>query len=168
MTLFGPKSLSEILHYITKTIGMVLLLLFAYVGISFLTHNHSVEGGRYAIPFFGSAIEGAYHVKTMLTVCLTLLFLAATALSLASIFNALRVSPIFTPRFVKSLQQFTVLMGILGPVLYLVVTFGIMQRGHFANAHNLILTLLFGAMGFFLTHICKKGMQVQQENDLTI
>lgn len=170
MKIFGPRSLSHVLFYLFIFIGATLLTLFFYLVISFISGNFKLVDERYSVqlPLVETAIEGPHQVEVMITVCLTLLFLGCLIFSLATIFKALSSSHIFTPRLVKSLRIFTILNLIIGPIIYLLVTFLILQRTYLANAHNLILLLIFGVIGLFLTHIFKKGMQVQQENDLTI
>jgi Mn2+/Fe2+ NRAMP family transporter len=87
---------------------------------------------------------------------------------LSNIFKALKEDVIFNHQAIKNLHYFTLLSLWVGPALYLLVHYVIMQKENYRDIHNLILLIIFGIVALFLTNIFKKGARVQNENDLTI
>lgn len=170
MKMFGPKSFSNILFYLFRAIAISILLFTAYIDISFLTGNFTQENGRYFIdiPLTGTFIEGDYQFNVILTISLGLIFGAIFFFVLSNIFKGLREKIIFNQIAINSLSYFTILNLVVGPVLYILIHFAIMQKDNYRDIHNLILNIIFGIVALFLTYIFKQGAQVQQENDLTI
>ena len=170
MKFFGPKSLSTLFFYLFRRLSVVILLLVVYIDISFLTNNFTQNNGRYIldIPFTGTFIQGDYQLNVIITISLVLFFGSLFFFIISNIFKALKEKVIFNQKAIKNLKYFAVLNLVIGPVLYVLIHFPIMQKTDFRDIHNLILHLIFGIIALFLTHIFKKGFQVQQENDLTI
>lgn len=170
MKIFGPKSFSHILFYLFRILSILILLLVIYIDISFLTGNFTQENGRYFmnIPLTGTFIEGDYEFNVILTISLGLVFGTIFFYVLSNIFNGLKKDIIFNQLAIKSLAYFTILNLIVGPVLYILIHYVIMQKDNYRDIHNLILHIIFGIVALFLTYIFKQGAQVQQENDLTI
>jgi hypothetical protein len=170
MKIFGPKSLSHILFYLFRTLAIMMLLFVLYINISFLTGNFTQENGRFFIniPFLGTLIKGDYQFNVILTISLTLIFFVAFFFALSNIFKALKEDVIFNNQAIKNLHYFTLLNLGVGPALYLLVHYVIMQKENYRDIHNLILLIIFGIVALFLTNIFKKGARVQNENDLTI
>ncbi|MGK0494284.1 MAG: hypothetical protein ACJAU2_000663 [Maribacter sp.] len=138
--------------------------------MSFLTENFRQENGRYFIdiPLIGTFMKGDYQFNVILTVSLTLIFSTIFFFVLSDIFKALKEDVIFNHQAIKNLHYFTVLNLGVGPALYLLVHYVIMQKENYRDIHNLILLIIFGIVALFLTNIFKKGVRVQNENDLTI
>jgi hypothetical protein len=138
--------------------------------VSFLTENFRQENGRYFIdiPLIGTFMKGDYQFNVILTVSLTLIFSTIFFFVLSDIFKALKEDVIFNHQAIKNLHYFTVLNLGVGPALYLLVHYVIMQKENYRDIHNLILLIIFGIVALFLTNIFKKGVRVQNENDLTI
>jgi len=170
MKIFGPKSFSHLLFYLFRGLSIALLLLVIYIDISFLAGNFTHENGRFfiAIPLGIPAIEGDYQINVILTISLTLIFGTFFFFVLSNIFKALKEDIIFNQLAVKSLSYFTFLNLAVGPVLYLLIHFVIMQKDNYRDIHNLILLIIFDIVALFITYIVKKGTKVQSENDLTI
>ncbi|MFD0799041.1 DUF2975 domain-containing protein [Maribacter chungangensis] len=120
------------------------------------------------IPLTGIFIEGDYQFNVILTISLGLVFGAIFFYVLSNIFNGLKKDIIFNQFAIKSLAYFTILNLIVGPVLYILIHYVIMQKDNYRDIHNLILHIIFGIVALFLTYIFKQGAQVQQENELTI
>jgi hypothetical protein len=170
MNIFGPKSLSHILFYLFRGLSIFSLLSVVYYDVSFLTENFRQENGRYFIdiPLIGTFMKGDYQFNVILTVSLTLIFSTIFFFVLSDIFKALKEDVIFNHQAIKNLHYFTVLNLGVGPALYLLVHYVIMQKENYRDIHNLILLIIFGIVALFLTNIFKKGVRVQNENDLTI
>ncbi|MFS4468804.1 DUF2975 domain-containing protein [Maribacter sp. 2210JD10-5] len=169
MKIFGPKLLSTIAFYSFRTIAVLLLVFIIYVDLSFLADNFTEENGRYYmnIPFIGE-IKGDYRFNVILTITLGTIFGVLFFWVLSNIFKELSKKVIFNRKSIKNLKYFTALNLIVGPILYVLIHYPIMQKTDFRDIHNLILHLIFGMIAFFLTYIFKKGYSVQSENDLTI
>ena len=143
------------------------LLLVVYIDLSFITGNFTQENGRYFmdIPLTGTFIEGVYQFNIILTISLGLVFGAIFFFVLSNIFKALKQAIIFNRLAIRSLSYFTILNLVVGPVLYILIHFVIIQKDNYRDIHNLMLHIIFGIVALFLTYIFKRGIQ---ENDLTI
>lgn len=170
MKMFGSKSFSEILFYLFRIVSITLLTFVLYIDYAFLTDRFTQNQGRYHmnIPLTGTFIHGDYKFNVILTISLGLFFGALFFFVLSNIFKALKQQVIFNKKAIYSLKVFTILNLIVGPILYLLIHFPIMQKTDYRDIHNLILHLIFGMIAFFLFHIFRKGYRVQLENDLTI
>jgi hypothetical protein len=168
--IFGPNSFSQILYYFFRTVAILIVLFALYLDISFMAGNFTHEKGRYylEIPLTETLIEGDYTKEIILTISLGLYFGSLFFFVLSNIFKALKENVIFNRLAIRSLSYFTFLNLAIGPLLYVLIHFFIMRHEHYRDIHNLILHLIFGVIALFLTHIFKRGVQVQSENDLTI
>ncbi len=167
MNIFGPKSLSHILFYLFRALSILTLLMVVYIDLSFFTGNFTQENGRYFmdIPLTGTFIEGVYQFNIILTISLGLVFGSIFFFVLSNIFKALKQVIIFNRLAIRSLSYFTILNLVVGPVLYILIHFVIIQKDNYRDIHNLMLHIIFGIVALFLTYIFKRGIQ---ENDLTI
>ncbi|WP_419214235.1 DUF2975 domain-containing protein [Maribacter sp. X9] len=120
------------------------------------------------IPFTGTFIHGDYQFNVILTITIYLFFSVCFFYIISNIFKALKEESIFNKKAIFNLQIFTVLNLIIGPILYVLIHFPIMNKTDFRDIHNLILHLIFGVVALFISTIVKKGYQLQNENDLTI
>ena len=170
MKMLGPNSVSHYTFYLFRLIAIGTVLLFLFICISFLTGNFEVVNHRYGIdvPFFGTQITGDYKANVIITISLGLCFAAIFFYLLSNIFLALKEKGIFNKKAITNLKFFTILNLIIGPILYLLIHFPIMQKTNFGDIHNLILHLILGMISLFVLHIFKNGYLVQSENDLTI
>ena len=118
MKMFGPNSLSHIVHYLFKVIFIVILLFTLYVNFSFANGNYTVSSGRYYmnIPLTGTFIEGDYTKEVILTISLGLYFGALFFYVLSNIFKALKEPILFNRRAITSLHYFTILNLVIGPL----------------------------------------------------
>lgn len=170
MKMFGPKSLSALLFYLFRLISVLTLMFVIYIDISFLTNNFTHSNGRYHmdIPLTGTFIHGDYQFNMMLTISLGLFFGVLFFFVLSNIFKSLKEKVIFNKGAILNLKYFSILNLVVGPILYVLIHYTIMQKTNFRDIHNLILHLIFGIIALFLTYIFKNGYNVQSENDLTI
>jgi len=170
MKMFGSKSLSEILYYLFRIVSITILVFVLYVDYAFLTSRFTLNQGRYHmdIPLTGTFIHGDYKFNIILTISIGLIFGALFFFVLSNIFKALKQQVIFNKKAIYNLKLFTIVNLVLGPLLYFLIHYPIMQKTDFRDIHNLILHLIFGVIAFFLFHIFRKGYRVQSENDLTI
>ncbi len=168
--MFGQKSFSTVLSYLFLIVSVLTLLFTIYVDISFLTGNFTQSNGRYRmdIPLTGSYIHGDYQFNIILTLSLGLIFGVLFFFLLSNIFKALTKKVIFNNKAIRNLKYFTILNLGVGPILYFLSHFLILEKPYHKDIHNLILGLIFGMIALFLTYIFKKGYNVQSENDLTI
>ncbi len=170
MKIFGPQSFSSYLFYFFRTVAALILVLLMYIDLAFITGNFTNANGRYHmdIPFTGTYIQGDYQFNVILTVSLVLFFSSLFFFILSNVFKGLSRSIIFNEKTILHLRLFTILNLIIGPILYLLIHFPIMEKTNFTDIHNLILHLIFGVVALFIMQIVKKGYLVQAENDLTI
>lgn len=168
--MLGPNSLSHYLFYVFRLIALGIFLLVLYIDISFITGNFKIVNDRYfmSIPPFGNQITGDYQFNVILTISIGLFFGAIFFFVLSNIFKALREKVIFNKKAINNLKIFTALNLVVGPILYFLIHFPIMEKTDFGDVHNLILHLIFGTIALFLFHIFKRAAYVQSENDLTI
>ena len=168
--MLGPNSLSHYIFYLFRLIALGIVLLSLFMGISFLTGNFEVVNHRYSIPIplFGTQLTGYYKANVIITVVILLCFSSIFFFLLSNILKALKEKGIFNKKAIINLKLFTILNLIIGPSLYLLIHFPIMQKTNFGDIHNLILHLIVSMISFFVLYIFKKGYSVQSENDLTI
>ena len=170
MRMFGPKSFASVAYYLFRIISIGLLLFVLYIDYAFLTNNFHLNEGRYKmdIPFIGTLIHGDYQFNVILTITIVLFFSVCFFYVISNIFKALKEESIFNKKAIFNLQIFTVLNLIIGPILYVIIHFPIMNKTDFRDIHNLILHIIFGVIALFISNIIQKGYHVQSENDLTI
>ena len=170
MKIFGPKSISTIVYYLFRALSLLTLLFVLYIDFAFLTENFELNNGRYRmdIPLTGNFIHGDYQFNVILTISLCLFFAVLFFYVLSNIFKALKEEIIFNRKAIQNLTLFTLLNLFVGPILYFLIHYPIMQKTDYRDVHNLILHLIFGIIALFITHIIKKGYKIQSENDLTI
>jgi len=171
MKIFGPKSLSVYLFFITRFLAISIGVLLIYILLSFLAGNFTLNEGRFAIgiPLLGEAvIKGDYKMNIIITISITLLFYSIFFYLLSLIFKTFKAEILFTKTAIKRLNYFASLNLIGGTIIYLLVHFIIMQKTNFRDIHNLILHLLLGTFAVFVITIFRQGFKVQSENDLTI
>ena len=170
MKIFGPKSLSSFCFYSFRTISTSLLIFLGYIVFAFNANRFTVTNGRFnmKIPLTESSIKGNYQFSDILTISIILIFGVLLFYILSNIFKALKEVVIFNEDIIRNLKFFTILNLIIGPILYFLIHYPIMNKTDFRDIHNLILLVIFGVISLFLTNIFKKGYTVQSENDLTI
>ena len=170
MRMFGPNSIASVAYYLFRIMSIGLLLLVVYIDYAFLTNNFDLSAGRYKmdIPFTETFIHGDYQFNVILTISIIFFFSVCFFFIISNIFKALKEESIFNKKAIFNLQMFTVLNLIIGPILYVLIHFPIMNKTDFRDIHNLILHLIFGLVAFFVATIFKNGYRLQNENDLTI
>ncbi len=170
MKFFGPKSLSQYLFYAFRILAIGLGLFTIYITFSFILGNYSVVDGRYKmdIPLTGTYIHGIDQTNIFVTISITLVFIVVFLHMFSNIFHSLKMETVFTKLAIKRLYHFAILNLVIGPILYFLIHFPIMQKTNFRDIHNLILQLLLGIFALFIIAVFKRGFAVQSENDLTI
>ncbi|TMU55361.1 DUF2975 domain-containing protein [Flagellimonas algicola] len=170
LKVFGPNSLSKYLFYIFRAISIGFLLFIIYIDLSFLLSNVEIINARYyiSLPILGVVAKGDYQTNVIVTITLSMLYGTIFFYVLSNIFKAFVSETVFTESAIKHLRYFSFLNLLVGPLLYLVTHFFIMQHSDYRGIHNPILNIIFGVTALFIVHIFKKGYAIQSDNDLTI
>ena len=171
MRMFGPKSLSYYLFYLTRMASLSILLLIGFFLISLLTHNYQMINGQFqmAIPFLPETfIKGFYRLNILVTITLVMVFIMVFFYLLSNIFKTFKAPKLFTGKAIKQLNYFGLLNLVAAPLLFLIIDFLIMEKQQIGNILNYLLTFILGIFLLFIAAIFKQGHQVQNENDLTI
>lgn len=169
------KHLASILFYITRVIALLYSLMAIYLTFTLTIFKITSKGpvdvkdGSFTIfypftkiPLFLGDYTTHYISTTMLTLGIYILFLWL----LSNVFNAFRGARLFTRQNVSRLSRFTIL-NILGPLLALLLLVVLGQT--YPNAIVIVLLhILLGIFSFFMASIFKQGLQLQEEQDLTI
>lgn len=171
MKMFGPKSLSYYLFYVSRLASIGSLFLITYILISLAFENYDTVENQFQIPFppfTETYIKGFYQTNIIITITLAMLFFTLFFYMLSNILKIFKAEKLFTAKAVKQLNLFAILNLIVGPVLYGLIHFLIMKKSNYADIQNLFLSLVLGVFVLFTAAVFKHGFQVQNENDLTI
>ncbi len=170
MKMFGPKSMSTLLFYLTRLIAIGIVFFVTYIDISFLTKNFELNKGRYKmdIPLTGTYIHGDYQLNVIVTISIGLLFGFIFFYMISNIFKSFKADILFTKVTVKRMNHFALLNLLAGPFLYVIIHFVIMQKENYRDIHNLIIHILLGLLILYGTAVFKRGFEVQSEHDLTV
>ena len=168
--MFGPKSFSTFAYYAAKVIAVLIGIFILYMGISFLFGNYELSKGRYNlnIPVFNTKMEGVYSPNIIITILLGLSYYVIFFLMVSRIFKTLKAEVLFTKTAAKRINNFALLNLIVGPCLYVIIHYFIMQKTNYRDIHNLFLHFFIGFFVLFIAKVFKRGSLVQSENDLTI
>jgi hypothetical protein len=170
MKMFGPKSLSYYLFYLSRIAAIGSLALIIYILGSLAIGNYEIADNQFqiALPLLPETfIRGFYESNIITTITLAMLFFAVFFYLLSNILKTFKADVLFTEKAIKQLNYFAVLNLLAGPALYFII-YIIMDKSGFGDAHNLLLSLLLGVFVLFIRAIFKKGYLVQHEQDLTI
>lgn len=168
--MFGPRSLSYYLFYLSRIAAITSAALISFILVSLATGNFKMVDNQFqiALPLMSETfIKGFYETNIILTITLAMLFFAIFFYLLSNILKTFKAEKLFTQKAIKQLYYFAILNLFIGPSLYFVIHF-IMKKSSFNDAHNLILSLLLGVFVLFIRAVFKRGFNVQNENDLTI
>lgn len=168
--MFGSKSLSVYLFYITKLLSILIGLLLVFIVFSFVIGNYELNQGRFAIyiPYSEIAIKGFYKFNIIATIIIILFFYTVFFYLLSSIFNTFKAETLFTEIALKRLNYFAILNLAIVPFFYLLIRFIIMQKDTYRNLPLVVLHMVLGIFILFIISIFKRGYKVQSEIDLTI
>lgn len=169
--MFGPKSLSYYLFYLSRIAAFASIVLIAFILISLGIGNFEIVDNQFqiALPFFPETfIKGFYRENIIVTITLTMLFFVFFFYVLSNILKTFKANKLFTYKAIKQLNYFAILNLIVGPILYLLIHFVIMRKSSFSDIYNLFLSLILGVFVLFIIAVFKRGYNVQNENDLTI
>ncbi|WP_106790989.1 DUF2975 domain-containing protein [Aquimarina sp. Aq78] len=170
MKMFGKKSLSTLLFYLTRvtTIGygiFLLFIVFAMISNSFL--NISDNNFQIKIPFTDSVIKGAYEINTLVSIIVFFFFYTSFFYALSLVFKTFKAETLFSKNAIKHLTYFTII-NLFFPVLYGSIQLLIFQGGNFNDLYAVFLHIILGVFALFIATIFKQGVQLQEENELTI
>lgn len=171
MKLFGPKSLSYYLFFASRIAAIGSILLVAYILLSLGLGNYTLVKGQFQIPLtpFGKTyIKGFYETDVIVTISLLMVFFTVFFYLLSNILKTFKAEKLFTSKAIAQLHYFALLNLVVGPLLYLIIHFAIMQKANLNDIHNLFLGLILGTFALFTAAVFKRGYEVQDENDLTI
>lgn len=171
MKMFGPKSLSYYLFYLTRIATFATLALISFILISLFTNNYEMVDGQFqiALPFLPETyIKGYYESNIIVTIVVAMLFFSVFFYLLSNILKTFKAEKLFSKKAIKQLNYFAILNLAVAPILFIVIDFIIMERPRIGNIYNYLLTFLLGIFLLFIAAIFNRGYQVQSENDLTI
>ena len=149
---------------------MGVLVLLVYILGAFASGHFILENERFtiAIPLSESVIKGDYRNNVIVTICLTLGYYVIFLFVVSQIFKTFKAKVLFTERTLKQLRYFALLNLAIGPSLYFLIHFIIMNHTNFRDLPNLLLSLFLGICTLFIIEVFKNGFNIQSENDLTI
>lgn len=168
--IIGPRSASSFLYPVLLFLSIASSLLCLYLSVCFLFGIYEVGQTRFLvrIPFLSESIRGNNASKDMWTICLLQAYAGLFLYQLSRIFKRLGTQHPFHADTTRHVRHFTLLNLVIGPGLYVVIHFGIMQKEHFYDIHNLIIQIIFGLIALFLIPLFKKAQALQEEQQLTI
>jgi len=168
--MFGPKSLSVYLFYISRIASIAIGLFLMFILFSFITDNFELVDNRFEIniPFTETYIKGFYEVKIITTIALTLTFYVLFFYFLSIIFKTFKAETLFTIAAIRQLNNFALYNLIGSPFAFILIHIFIMKHPNLRDIPTYLLHLLLGVFILFIVTVFKKGYKVQSENDLTI
>ncbi len=171
MKMFGPKSVSYYLFYISRLAAIGIMLLLSYILISLMLGNFDIINNQFqiAVPLMPDLyIKGFYEKNILITITLAMLFFTLFFYMLSNILKTFKANKLFTSKAIKQLNYFALLNLVVSPLVYFIIHFVIMNKTSFSDVYNVLLSLLLGVFMLFIVAVFKQGYDVQQENDLTI
>ena len=168
--MFGNKSLSMLLFYVTKIAAIGYSLFLAFILLSLVTKSFiKNEEGAFIIkiPFTDSVIKGAFDIKTIVAIILFLLFYISFFYLLSLIFKTFKAETLFSMIAIRHLTYFTWFNLIL-PFLYVILQVIILSKVSFSELSGAFLHIVIGIFAAFIASIFKQGVEIQEENELTI
>ena len=171
MKLLGQKSISAYLFYAIRAGAICCLLLALYIIISVVFDNYNIENGRYIIPFPLISyfdIKGVYKPSIFTGVVLILLYISVFLYSLSMILKSFKSDILFSSKSIINLNFFAAINLVGFPIFYVVLRTVILKIPLLGGLHNLFLSLILGIFILFVSAIFKRGLKVQEENNLTI
>ncbi|WP_024768315.1 DUF2975 domain-containing protein [Aquimarina macrocephali] len=170
MKMFGKKSLSTLLFYVTRVTAIgygvfLLFIAFAMVTNSFL--NISGNNFQIKIPYTDSVIKGVYEINTFASIIVFFFFYASFFYVLSLVFETFKAETLFSKNAIKHLTYFTII-NLFFPVLYGSIQLLIFQGGNFNDLYAVFLHIILGVFALFIATIFRQGVQLQEENELTI
>lgn len=171
MKLFGPKSVSSYLFYVFRLGAIGSLVLALFILLSFVIGNYELKDGRFTIPFplFSYFdIKGDYKTSIITSITLILIYIGGFLYSLSMILKSFKSAVIFNSRAIRYLKILAIINLLVFPIVYLSLRLIILNISIMNGIQNLILSLIFGVFLLFVAAIFKRGLKVQNENDLTI
>lgn len=170
MKMFGAKSMSAILYRLGRVVSIGLLVFVLFVLISWIMEYLVLDNeGNFsmAIPLTGMQIKGVYSVFTLVSILTTLSFYIVFVYLLSLIFKVFTHEPLFTADAVVYLRYF-ILYNLLGPLVAVVGVSLFLGELSFDQVMVWVLHSIIALFAAFISAIFKKGVVLQEENNLTI
>jgi len=168
--MFGPKSLSVYLFYITRLLSFGIVILLLYIIFSFLLGNFELIEGRFTItiPFINSVIKGFYKTNIITTISITLFLYAIFFYLISLVFKTFKAKTPFTKTAIERLNYFAIFNLVGVPIFFVLNHFLIMRHTTYRDLPTYLLHIFLGIFALFVISVFKQGFKVQSENDLTI
>lgn len=170
MKMFGNKSVSTFLFFVSRIFTIAIGLLLVFILMSLATGNFELLDNRFEIkiPLSEMSIKGFYESNIITTISITLFCYTLFFYGLSEIFKVFKSENIFTKIVVRRLKYFALFNLIGPPLVFILIHYFIMQHSNFRTVPTYLLHVILGTFVLFIATIFQKGFQVQQENDLTI
>lgn len=187
MKIFGPKSLSNYLFYVTKSgywvcfaLAFIFLFFFAFGfiahlfqwenAVAFLHMPTASDSSFYLqIPFLGSKIESNMEGWTkyllFVFVAATLTFYLLLFKYLSQLFKGFSQVSIFKESICKNIKALAYILLAASLILFSMISWAPHNDGDIAFG---LAFMLISVLLFFIAQVFKEGLHLQQENDLTI
>jgi len=170
MKMFGKKSLSTVLFFVSRIIAFgcimfILFLTFSFLNESLMTVTN--EEFQIKLPLLDLYIKGQYNRKIIAVIFLSFLFYGIFFYVLSLIFKVFKQRTIFNKNAISYLSLFVgvnliAFVGLIG-----IAVFTTNQVSFESIAYGLM-HLILAVFVAFIMAIFKQGFQLQQESDLTI
>lgn len=169
MKIFGPKSLSLYLYYITRILMILSGLLFLFLMYNLFTSGFTIYENhlRMELPFTDTHLEVLNESNVPLMVMVSFLFYSFFFYNLSKVFKTFGARKLFTQHVQKTLIYFAYL-NLIVPFVYTLAHVIIIQDWHLTQLPYALLHFILGIIVFFISALLKQGKQLQLENDLTI
>jgi len=170
MKMFGTKSVSVVLFYLSALITVGLFLLLLFILLSWFTGLVEVnEEGIFKLkfPLSSSIISGKYQLYTLLSIGATFAFYGVFTYLLSGLFKTFTLEPLFKPKAIQYLRYFTI-ANLLLPVSYFILVMILPSQLFPEGILISFLHLIVGLFAAFISAIFKQGVVLQEEQNLTI
>ena len=171
MKIFGSKSLSHYLFYLSRAAAFGSIILVSYILLSLVFGNFEIinEQFQIGIPFLPETyIKGFYETSIITSISIILIYMCVFFYSISLILKSFKSNILFSKNAIKYLNLFAIINLVVFPLLYLILHFFVLKKPSHTSAHNLFLSFVLGVFILFISAIFKRGLKVQNENDLTI
>ncbi|MBK1898145.1 DUF2975 domain-containing protein [Chryseobacterium paridis] len=197
MKLLGKKSISTAISYVLFFLFIFFAFHFIYelfgYGISYynlktgshifsetfyagdtISWGESIPGKdhlffRFKYPFTDTQmLTGLFNFKMFLNNLLQITFVTLFFFSTYKIFNGMSKNVLFNPEVIKWLKRFSLLNIIYVPLLILNWVYNFTPQLNLSILLTSFTFLFLGTMVYFIVEFFKKGLELQQQADLTI
>ncbi len=170
MKMFGKKSVSTVLFFITRAIVICCFVFILFLTFSFLSDDLiTVSNGEFNIklPLTDSFIKGQYDSNVIISIFTSFIFYGFFFYVLSLVFKVFKQNPIFSNKAISYLSLFTS-VNILACLVLIGINFFVLNEVLLESMVYGMMHIILAIFVAFITAIFKQGFQLQQENDLTI